>query len=97
MTTRKKTDKQPSIGEQVNPLFVECLKELVKKNRGKKSCETYKLALKSLQAYPLKLRSGKEAQALKGIGEKIGKKIDDYLRAHGVEIEEESQQQGFFL
>lgn len=39
----------------------------------------YRKAAKSLAEYPTRIKSGEEARKLSGIGEKIAKKIDEYL------------------
>lgn len=41
--------------------------------------KAYLQAARTLSEYPTKIASGKEAKQLQGIGEKIAKKIDEYL------------------
>eukprot|EP00727_Mastigamoeba_balamuthi_P000823 m51a1_g10738 hypothetical protein (594) ;mRNA; f:307732-314044 len=38
------------------------------------------IALQSVRRYPLEIHTGEEAQALNGIGDCLGKRIDDFLR-----------------
>lgn len=77
--------KVPTIGETVNPLFVDCLRELMRNCEYEKLRVSYRKALDSILVYPLPLRNGNEAQILKGIGPGVAKRIDDYLRSHGID------------
>lgn len=79
------------MNNQENSLMIECVQELIEKAKSKnqdKVLFNYKKALKSLQKYPLKLNSGKEAMMLEGIGENIAKKLDEYLKKKGINIKE---------
>lgn len=40
----------------------------------------YRKAISVLSSHPTRIKSGDEARKLKGIGEKIAKKIDEYLQ-----------------
>lgn len=76
-----------------NALMIECLQDLIEKAKSKnqdKVLFNYRKALKSLQKYPLKLNSGKEAMMLEGIGDNIAKKIDEYLKKNGIKAKEPS-------
>lgn len=48
-------------------------------NRNMFKHKAYQKAANILAAYPTRIKSGKEARKLDGIGEKIAKKIDEYL------------------
>lgn len=41
----------------------------------------YRVAARNLANYPTKITSGKEAKKIKGIGEKIANKIDQFLES----------------
>ncbi|KAI8479205.1 Crossover junction endonuclease mus81 [Branchiostoma belcheri] len=77
---RKKT-----VDPNPNPLFLQWLTEwrdeAVAKERTRLQF-TYQKAIKSLQKYPLPLRSGKEAKILDFFGDKICKMLDDKLAKH---------------
>lgn len=49
-------------------------------NRNIYKHNAYRKAASVLAAHPLRISSGKEAQALNGVGDKIAKKIDEFLQ-----------------
>jgi DNA polymerase beta len=55
---------------------------MVEKNRGQiHKYKAYAKAVRALKAHPSKITSGKEAEALDGIGKKIAAKIDEILES----------------
>lgn len=88
MPKRKKNEEAPqqqTPGDLANPHFIKCLKELIEDAKRKKQDKlkmTYFKALRSMQKYPLVLRSGDEAKALEGIGPVLAKKLDQFLEQH---------------
>ncbi|KAF5284225.1 hypothetical protein FQR65_LT00225 [Abscondita terminalis] len=75
--------KEPSNSDNVNEDFCEFLNELAEYeknvNRNVYKYNAYRKAASVLAAHPTRIVSGKEARALNGIGEKIAKKIDEFL------------------
>ena len=49
-------------------------------NRNIYKYNAYRNAASALAAHPTRIKSGEEAQKLKGIGDKIAKKIDEFLQ-----------------
>ncbi|KAK9754824.1 DNA polymerase beta palm [Popillia japonica] len=78
MSKRKKPSE-----DNPNSDFCEFLIELAEYekniNRNMFKHKAYQKAANILAAYPTRIKSGKEARKLDGIGEKIAKKIDEYL------------------
>ena len=67
-----------------NPLLLEWVGEWleVEKDRNTKGVTTYKHAYNALKACPMTFTHPSEAKALKGIGEKICKRLTDRMQAH---------------
>ncbi|KAK4877994.1 hypothetical protein RN001_010500 [Aquatica leii] len=76
--------KNPSSSENVNHDFCEFLSELAEYeknvNRNIYKYNAYRKAASVLAAHPTRIKSGKEARALNGVGDKISKKIDEFLQ-----------------
>lgn len=77
-------NKSPSIQikESPNRDICDVLERLAiqERNNGQPFKErAYQKAIRSIAAYPTRLSSGKEAQALPGVGDRIAKKIDQFL------------------
>ncbi|KAJ9588358.1 hypothetical protein L9F63_018284 [Diploptera punctata] len=76
--------KTPSSENNTNYDFCEFLIELANYernvNRNIYKYNAYRNAANTLAAYPTRIKSGEEAQKLKGIGAKIAKKIDEFLQ-----------------
>lgn len=68
-----------------NPVFKKWLEKWHEeaKARNCKSKGSFKLALQSLEKYPLELKSGKECAILHGFGSTLCKMIDDELKNYG--------------
>ncbi|XP_055950643.1 DNA polymerase beta-like [Argiope bruennichi] len=66
-----------------NSDFCEFLQELAdyekNVNRNIHKYNAYSTAASSLARHPVRIKSGKEAQALKGVGKKIADKIDEFI------------------
>ncbi|XP_028916602.1 crossover junction endonuclease MUS81 isoform X2 [Ornithorhynchus anatinus] len=74
-----------------NPLFVRWLTEWRDEaaSRGRRTQFVYHKALRSLQKYPLPLRSGKEAKILQHFGDGICRQLDARLQRHRAAGEED--------
>ncbi|KAK7864609.1 hypothetical protein R5R35_003198 [Gryllus longicercus] len=76
--------KAPSGENNPNHDFCEFLSELANYernvNRNVYKYNAYRKAARTLADYPTRIKSGEEARKLNGIGEKIAKKIDEYLQ-----------------
>ncbi|RUS17040.1 DNA polymerase beta-like protein [Endogone sp. FLAS-F59071] len=89
-TQTQSVNKSPSvqIKESPNRDICEVLERLAiqERNNGQPFKErAYQKAMRSIVAYPTRLNSGKEAQTLPGVGDKIAKKIDQFLETGSVE------------
>lgn len=75
--------KRKASGDSVNSDISAFLYELAEyeKNVSKNIYKhnAYRIAAKTLESHPTRIRSGAEAAKLKGIGKSIAKKIDEYL------------------
>lgn len=67
-----------------NPLFVRWLTEWRDEaaSRGRHTRFVFQKALRSLQRYPLPLRSGKEAKILQHFGDRLCRMLDEKLKEH---------------
>ncbi|XP_034378733.1 structure-specific endonuclease subunit MUS81 isoform X2 [Arvicanthis niloticus] len=67
-----------------NPLFVRWLTEWRDEaaSRGRHTRFVFQKALRSLQRYPLPLRSGKEAKILQHFGDRLCRMLDEKLKQH---------------
>lgn len=76
--------KNPSNSDNLNQDFCDFLLELAEfeKNvsRNIHKYNAYRKAASVLAAHPKRIESGNEAKKLNGIGEKISKKIDEFLQ-----------------
>ena len=53
-------------------------------NRNIHKYKIYRAAAAALAEYPTRIKSGEEAKKLKGIGAKIGDKIDEFIKTGGL-------------
>uniref|UniRef100_A0A1Y1MJA5 DNA polymerase n=1 Tax=Photinus pyralis TaxID=7054 RepID=A0A1Y1MJA5_PHOPY len=76
--------KNPSDESNPNHEFCEFLSELAEYeknvNRNIYKYSAYRKAASALSSHPIRITSGKEARALHGVGDKIAKKIDEFLQ-----------------
>ncbi|XP_023222527.1 crossover junction endonuclease MUS81-like [Centruroides sculpturatus] len=87
---KKRTKRKKMVYECPNPLFAKWLKEWRDEaiEKGWKLQHTYSRALKSLEKYPLPLKSPWEAKCyLNYFGDKICKMLEDKLKEHGENIQ----------
>ncbi|PRD29769.1 UNVERIFIED_CONTAM: Polb [Trichonephila clavipes] len=97
MTSKRKA----TASEGPNSAFCEFLLELAdyEKNvsRNIHKYKAYSTAASSLAHHPVKIKSGKEALALKGVGKKIADKIDEFIDTGKLEKLEKVCFKGIYL